>query len=448
MTTIVSGDLSFVVDGAPIARGGDTTSCGAKLISIQQSFCESDFEVIGVEPPAPLQFPKSDMSHSFVADENKNADFFIEKVYVNNGWFTPFGVKPRNHVPVPNAGPQSLGKNPDTYDKIHIKIKIRSGSFENFKLDVIGKPQPLASKSGTFDKSNTVILEWDGFIGDIYSTRPLLSGVELKVYATDASSNSVVSQTENVTFKRKDKDWIDIDIDRKSKRINVNLRVSLLPLKWNTLGPKVVSSKYLYPNQPMIKKNDMSKCLTDNEVHTLVKEAMSRHWSRSHNTIKGKKIDVDINGDKFQVATKCEITDSRSMPTLDVIFNTNRASARSRNWEASRIIFYNTGYIHNGTRWNYKEESKSNESFKRVFAHEIGHDLLLANGGHMYSKTHKGSSHVWQSPNGTYTFTGSEYDLMKYSQEDFFPPDYYDKVVASEEDVRGLLAISANLLFK
>ena len=130
------------------------------------------------------------------------------------------------------------------------------------------------------------------------------------------------------------------------------------------------------------------------------------------------------------------------MPTLDVIFNTNRASARSRNWEASRIIFYNTGYIHNGTRWNYKEESKSNESFKRVFAHEIGHDLLLANGGHMYSKTHKGSSHIWQSANGTYTFTGSEYDLMKYSKEPFFPPDYYDKVVASEEDVRGLLAIS------
>ncbi len=56
--------------------------------------------------------------------------------------------------------------------------------------------------------------------------------------------------------------------------------------------------------------------------------------------------------------------------------------------------------------------------------------------------TTKGSSHIWQSANGTYTFTGSEYDLMKYSQAKQFPPDYYDKVVASEEDVRGLLAIS------
>jgi len=36
VTTIVSGDASFIVDGAPIARGGDVTSCGAKLIASQQ----------------------------------------------------------------------------------------------------------------------------------------------------------------------------------------------------------------------------------------------------------------------------------------------------------------------------------------------------------------------------------------------------------------------------
>ncbi|GAA0307327.1 PAAR domain-containing protein [Psychrobacter aestuarii] len=59
ITTIVSGDPAFVVDGAPIARGGDATSCGAKLIATQQSFMESGFDVMGIEPPEPLQFPKS-----------------------------------------------------------------------------------------------------------------------------------------------------------------------------------------------------------------------------------------------------------------------------------------------------------------------------------------------------------------------------------------------------
>ena len=60
LTTILTGDASFIVDGAPIARAGDVTSCGAKLIAVQQSFCESGFEVMGVEQPAPIQFPKSD----------------------------------------------------------------------------------------------------------------------------------------------------------------------------------------------------------------------------------------------------------------------------------------------------------------------------------------------------------------------------------------------------
>ena len=54
VTTILSGDASFIVDGAPIARGGDVTSCGAKLIASQQSFAESDFDVMGVEQAAPL----------------------------------------------------------------------------------------------------------------------------------------------------------------------------------------------------------------------------------------------------------------------------------------------------------------------------------------------------------------------------------------------------------
>ena len=55
----MSGDDSFIIDGAPIARGGDVTSCGAKLIANQQSFAESDFKVFGVEQAVPLQFPKA-----------------------------------------------------------------------------------------------------------------------------------------------------------------------------------------------------------------------------------------------------------------------------------------------------------------------------------------------------------------------------------------------------
>ncbi len=67
LTTILTGDPSFIVDGAPIARAGDVTSCGAKLIAVQQSFCEGDFDVGGIEQPAPLVFPKSDPEAVFAS---------------------------------------------------------------------------------------------------------------------------------------------------------------------------------------------------------------------------------------------------------------------------------------------------------------------------------------------------------------------------------------------
>ncbi|MGP5546887.1 PAAR domain-containing protein [Psychrobacter alimentarius] len=76
MTVIVSGDASFIVDGAPIARGGDVTSCGAKLIANQQAFAESDFSVGSITQAAPLVFPKSDSDSLFaglITSDDSNA---------------------------------------------------------------------------------------------------------------------------------------------------------------------------------------------------------------------------------------------------------------------------------------------------------------------------------------------------------------------------------------
>ena len=72
VVTIATGDPSYIVDGSPIARGGDLTSGGSKLIAIQQSFCESDFDVMGIAQAAPLVFPKSDMSNSFTGDNEED----------------------------------------------------------------------------------------------------------------------------------------------------------------------------------------------------------------------------------------------------------------------------------------------------------------------------------------------------------------------------------------
>ncbi|SJN26763.1 PAAR domain-containing protein [Psychrobacter sp. JB385] len=78
VTTILTGDPTFVIDGSPIARGGDVTSCGAKLIAIQQSFCESDFEVIGVEQAESMKKSAQDYANKVMSRYNTAFQFLAD----------------------------------------------------------------------------------------------------------------------------------------------------------------------------------------------------------------------------------------------------------------------------------------------------------------------------------------------------------------------------------
>ncbi len=90
LTTILTGDPSFIIDGAPIARGGDMTSCGAKLIAIQQSFCESNFEVMGVEEAEDIKREAQRYFNEVMADELYDEQFQL---------IDDFTGKPLKNVP-------------------------------------------------------------------------------------------------------------------------------------------------------------------------------------------------------------------------------------------------------------------------------------------------------------------------------------------------------------
>lgn len=85
VTTILTGDASFIVDGAPIARAGDVTSCGAKLIAVQQSFCESDFEVMGIEQSESIKEAAQDYANKVMSRYNTAFQFLDDDdmPYVN-----------------------------------------------------------------------------------------------------------------------------------------------------------------------------------------------------------------------------------------------------------------------------------------------------------------------------------------------------------------------------
>ena len=65
MAAYITDDRIFVIERPLIAHVSDVTTYGSKLIANQQALAEPDFSVMGIEPPAPLQFPKSDVSIFF-----------------------------------------------------------------------------------------------------------------------------------------------------------------------------------------------------------------------------------------------------------------------------------------------------------------------------------------------------------------------------------------------
>jgi hypothetical protein len=87
--------------------------------------------------------------------------------------------------------------------------------------------------------------------------------------------------------------------------------------------------------------------------------------------------------------------------------------------------------------------SDADLAFYHTAAHEFGHRILGAYGGRSYSWKHKGrSGKYFQTANaGTSYPAQEEVDLMKYS-EAYLPSthqDWWDRSIAAEEDVKGLI---------
>ena len=54
-------------------------------------------------------------------------------------------------------------------------------------------------------------------------------------------------------------------------------------------------------------------------------------------------------------------------------------------------ICYNVGYIKYSKSWEYQKSNDEDLGFMDTSAHEIGHTILKAYGGTIYSYGHKGS---------------------------------------------------------
>jgi len=307
--------------------------------------------------------------------------------------------------------------------KIQFEIKCKKGEASGLLFSVKREGSVIFSKNieETLASGAKTIVEWDGFSdARMYDSTFFVDGS-----LTAEVSNGEAQASEKIEFKYKEVDWVDLKIDDNEKKAEVTLRVNL---KEAEISP--TSSK------------------TFDQLVALSIDGLKLYWGRNKTRSVGSS--VQINGADYEITVNPINTAEKSMPALNVYSKTENYG-RSRNWWASRKLFFNDGYHASIYAQMTAPPAGSpaledEKEFKHTAAHEIGHEILQEYGGkYEYSYVHKDSSTLLTQsvkPESTLPPTG-EIDLMKYYSDDPFfyrdSIDFYNRNVAHEKDVQGLL---------
>lgn len=423
VATIVTGDPYMQINGKAVARVNDMLSCGCKLLPQQNLVVGATGLSSGSS--APVSTLSSNLNSNFV-DSNKQYDLALDKITIENNHFSPFGL--------PNVSGELSA------EKIKIILKVKKGNFDRVSVEVASNigSQMISDQNGSFAAGSKIELEWDGFINDIYDSSQFITKGAIKLNIKGyASGQEESSLSEDIDLKYSKVKWIDTKINKKNKEVDYTIRISLSDggeegLQNSPQVPAYIVSNY--GHSPIA-----TRTVSFADLKKFAESGMKKYWGRNNSRLVGT--DIDLNGDKYQVNVQVLDTQSDTLPDMKLIYVTNKSPGRSRNWELSRITYYNIGYLKYSTQWAYLDQINADASFEETISHEIGHEILKYGGGSGYSKTHKGSSTILQNvKKGTsYPMVG-EIDIMKYVENNQ-TTNFYDRVVASEEDVKSLIWI-------
>ncbi|GFD79162.1 hypothetical protein KUL118_20240 [Tenacibaculum sp. KUL118] len=321
--------------------------------------------------------------------------------------------------------------------------------------------------------------KWDGFdSGGILDTAKLTQYENLNLYTIGVdNSNNYSRKKLDFSMRYDEVRWVDVKIDKNSKRIDVTLRVNLkdggakgiecyekdidpdpklrVPMKvcpWD----KIPEEDLIAGKSPLT-----TRTRSFEDLERLALNGINYHWGRNREHYIAK--DVDINGEKYEVYVNAINTTEKAMDDVSLIFNTNGDWMRSGNpgtvedpisfvgnIVSREAVCYNVGYIYEYfyvDSWDYQTSINEDNEFKETSAHEIGHTILKAYGGTFYSYGHKGSVNTitqkQKSSAPVYPVSG-EVDIMPYLKKNKYggkrrQPNIYKRLVASEKDVLSLL---------
>lgn len=395
---------------------------------------------------------------------------------MDNKTFVPFGI-PAFGGEKENAGINFVYEVKNEEAK-KIILQIRERNKEIYKKELIApEGKPFAKKKYSW--------QWDGFDNNGILDTSKLVGKKLNFYITALSvSNKVIHSCLDFELSYSKVNWVDVRIDRPNKRIDITLRIHLRDggseLKGIIMGGSFAENNPMYPRENLITKSALdyygkppitTQQRSFEQLRDLALRGIEKHWSRNTSNKEGKSISIEYQ--KYQVFVKA-IASDKGMVAPKIVYQSNCEEKLSRNWEASRILYFAEGYLYKRNweeyknnltlqrdrGWYYRSEDEIEErgtltlpllieDFMMTAAHEIGHEILVSFGGfaaHIHSKTHKGTStlltqEIIEDENDksktNYPKKG-EIDLMKYYS------NYYEieRTVASEFDVIHLIGLT------
>lgn len=430
-STLIKSNDHVIFDGKAVAYVGDKFTCGATLLPKQD-------HVVGDSGGGSSKLSVS----NFQATSQQNNNFMDDVIKKNAIVLKDLNIAP--FIPLSAPKPDGLASN--VY--FIFSGSIINGIFEAIVLEIKKGSDfiEIQRVDKSFSGNQDFKIKWDGFVQDVYDSKFITNanGIVFRVKGINGGS-AIALDEKTFNFKYFNKDWIDVNINRKTLKININLRVNLVD----------GGSKGLYNGQSVpvteIKKRRVQpySVQTKNfsQLLQLSIDGINYYWSRNQKHPTGKNI--FLNGKEYEVFIKTINSKTNAMPEMKLTYITNvdpnDPMFRSSNSILSRKTAYMTGYLHFDRKtWGFYPEAVSDKSFKETIAHETGHAIVEAYGGVIDSITHHGSSEVWQVPkSGTSYPTSGEIDLMKYAEGSLTGIPNWDKnMVANKKDVTGLLFIS------
>ncbi len=335
-----------------------------------------------------------------------------------------------------------------------------------------------------YTRIGSYVILWDGFDNDAIYDSTRFDNKKLKARLTAVKGS--IQKIEELTFStnRTEVNWVDVRIDKNTKRIDATLRVNLTDGGEKGLSSYIKPISQTYPateyrtayDWEKVPKGEIikygkepikSRTRSFEDLEKLAIEGLDYHWGRNKNHFVAK--DVKISDESFEFYMNAINSKEKSMNPIKLIYNTNNNWNRSGNPGVLAKLSYNVGYIKYSNNWGYQDDFYEIIDFKETAAHEIGHPILVAYGNINYSWEHKGSSYLFPQDikptidnikskiieenlshiytielSGEYYPKNGEIDLMKYynskdpNGKKIAAPDT-KRVIVAEKDVLGLI---------